>query len=210
MVECPTCEKELSTEHGLKQHHAKVHGKSIAGVEVECDWCGEGHTKRPSHVTERNFCSSECSSEYQSSLRSKMWQGEGHPQWQKRDDCAWCGDELHRSDIRFCSQECANTWQSSEWDSPRGPDHWNWEGGPVEYGSDWNEVREEIVERDRECQKCGCEDGLLDVHHIIPLREFDDVGEANDHDNLVLLCRSCHMKVEKGDESCPQPTKVIS
>ncbi|AGC34480.1 HNH endonuclease [Haloarcula virus HVTV-2] len=206
MVECPTCSKELRTEHGLKQHHAKVHGESLAYK--QCEQCGDEF--KPTWNSEKQrFCSQECSSEHLSNVRSKEWQGEGHPQWQERDDCGWCGDELHRSDIRFCSQDCANSWQSSEWDAPRGPDHWNWEGGPVEYGSDWNEVREEIVERDTRCQKCGCEDGLLDVHHITPLRAFDDVTEANRQDNLILLCRSCHMKVEKGDEPCPTPDKKV-
>lgn len=41
-VECPTCGKgDFKNELGLKMHHARQHGESITGVEVECAYCGE-------------------------------------------------------------------------------------------------------------------------------------------------------------------------
>lgn len=37
----------------------------------------------------------------------------------------------------------------------------------------------------------------LDVHHIIPVRDFNgDMESAHDFDNLITLCRSCHKYVE--------------
>lgn len=45
------------------------------------------------------------------------------------------------------------------------------------------------------CQKCGEEDSL-DVHHI------DENPYNNDLENLILLCRSCHMKVHRPKSLC--------
>jgi len=36
---CPTCDKELNTEQGMKQHHAKVHGESLPNC--VCNICGD-------------------------------------------------------------------------------------------------------------------------------------------------------------------------
>lgn len=73
------------------------------------------------------------------------------------------------------------------------------------YGSNWRSARLEALDRDRwRCQDCGVENGeyvaetgkSLDVHHIIPIREFDNAEEANFLLNLVTLCESCHKKWE--------------
>jgi 5-methylcytosine-specific restriction endonuclease McrA len=65
----------------------------------------------------------------------------------------------------------------------------------------WREIREVVIERDdEECQICGlsraghrrkytCD---LNVHHITPSREFDDIQEADTEDNLITLCAPCH------------------
>lgn len=36
---CPTCDKELNTERGVKQHHTQVHGESLPNC--VCNICGE-------------------------------------------------------------------------------------------------------------------------------------------------------------------------
>lgn len=84
--------------------------------------------------------------------------------------------------------------------------HHRWKGGvDPYYGPNWTETREEVLERDgRECIRCGVSnethkdryDCGLDIHHEIPIREFSDVSEANDLDNLVTLCRKCHNRIE--------------
>ncbi len=61
----------------------------------------------------------------------------------------------------------------------------------------WKQVRAYIKHRDNGiCQKCG---GIgQEVHHIIPLSLSNYQTElALDPDNLILLCRSCHM-AERG------------
>lgn len=80
--------------------------------------------------------------------------------------------------------------------------HWNWKGGisgetfekthnltKVE----WARLAQEIRKCDYFiCQYCG-KKRSSSVHHIIPRRVKID----NHPDNLITLCRSCHVKVEK-------------
>ena len=78
---------------------------------------------------------------------------------------------------------------------------------PNDYGPDWDEVRESILERDgHRCRKCGAAEPpghTHDVHHIRPFREFgyrrgvnrnDQI--ANAPENLLTLCRACHHRLE--------------
>jgi len=77
--------------------------------------------------------------------------------------------------------------------------HWNWQGGISfeEYGIDWtDDLKESIRKRDNYiCNLCGIHqdelDGRhkkLDIHHI-------DYDKYNlNPNNLITLCRNCHMK----------------
>jgi 5-methylcytosine-specific restriction endonuclease McrA len=107
--------------------------------------------------------------------------------------CPECGGEFTRqqSNARgentYCSKECKDQ---------------AWDKGVTDemYRGFWK-YREEVQERDEVCQRCGHDgsDQFLDVHHITPVRKFDDPDKAHQLSNLVLLCRSCHRAVE-GDE----------
>ena len=89
--------------------------------------------------------------------------------------------------------------------SKRGKKHWNWQGGKSFeiYGEDWTEeLKDSIRKRDNYiCQECGLhQDELqnriskLDVHHI-------DYDKNNyNPENLITLCRSCHIKTNKNRE----------
>lgn len=61
---------------------------------------------------------------------------------------------------------------------------------------EWLAIRQLILERDLfKCQFCGKNhhETLLDVHHKIPFK----ISKDNSKENLITLCRSCHMKIEK-------------
>lgn len=62
LTDCPTCGDEFDTEHGMKIHHTRAHGESIAGRDFVCEKCGDEFTKYPSRAdrTESNYCSMEC------------------------------------------------------------------------------------------------------------------------------------------------------
>ena len=74
-------------------------------------------------------------------------------------------------------------------------------------GPNWGQQRALTLERDgHRCRHCGAPerpDRAHDVHHIQPFRTFGYVRGKNDHylqanqmENLVTLCRSCHQRVE--------------
>jgi len=77
--------------------------------------------------------------------------------------------------------------------------------GDLHYGSNWKRMRAKAVERDRyRCQSCGDsinelrseEMSGLHVHHIVPIRQFEEPEDANFLENLITLCPSCHSDVE--------------
>jgi len=66
--------------------------------------------------------------------------------------------------------------------------------GPGRYGDDWDKIRYLVYIRDKfTCQNCGIKRKSLDVHHKVPFL----LSKDNSIDNLITLCRSCHMKIEQ-------------
>lgn len=74
-----------------------------------------------------------------------------------------------------------------------------WTNDPNNYGPNWLAQRNRARERDRfQCQICGLfeSDKSHHVHHKIPFRNFTSYLLANQIDNLITLCPSCHKRVE--------------
>lgn len=73
----------------------------------------------------------------------------------------------------------------------------SWKGGKNHgYGPNFNENRKQAFDTyGTYCQSCGKTDKVLDVHHRIPYR----ILPMNDVSNLMILCRSCHVKKERRD-----------
>jgi DEAD/DEAH box helicase domain-containing protein len=76
-----------------------------------------------------------------------------------------------------------------------------------DYGPNWQEQRERVRQRDqRRCTRCGAPEPpgrQHDVHHLRPFRTFgyaagvnEAYREANRLENLVLVCRACHQRLE--------------
>lgn len=127
--------------------------------------------------------------------------------------CEHCGSTLERHPSRveaasygeFCDLDCYGDWLA---ENVVGSAHHQWKGGTIRYGSSWWQIRRAALHRDNhECQRCG--DGISeigrkpDVHHIDPVREFNNPEDAHRMDNVVTLCRSCHRRVEEGEVSLP-------
>jgi len=121
--------------------------------------------------------------------------------------CPACGNEIHiqpwRADKHsrtFCDAECMSKHyeESGEWSGENSP---IWKGG-IRYGNGWVPARRKARERDCfTCQMCGITEEELgqppDAHHITPVNEFKNQENAHYVENLILLCRACHMKVER-------------
>jgi len=57
----------------------------------------------------------------------------------------------------------------------------------------WDKIRWRILKRDKNaCQVCSVEGKRLDVHHKVPFA----ISKDDSDENLVSLCRPCHMKEE--------------
>ncbi|RXK46259.1 HNH endonuclease [Halorientalis pallida] len=119
--------------------------------------------------------------------------------------CDYCEDEItvlqcnrNYGAGRFCSRDCLSDWMS---ENRRGERHHRWDGGDEGYFGRWCSVRRAALKRDQyRCQHCGATAGGLgqnpDVHHITPMRKFDDPQGSHTLDNLIALCRSCHNDAE--------------
>ena len=74
-----------------------------------------------------------------------------------------------------------------------------WTASPINYGQNWDKQRNLARERDNfTCQNCGRIEGSHPhhVHHKIPFRQFTSYILANQLDNLVTLCTTCHRQAE--------------
>lgn len=200
-TECPACGRsDFATVQGMKTHHKRIHGESIAGINRVCEHCGDGFAARRARVDrgEAKFCSYKCR------------HGSRESQGMVTRICEQCGEEftipktqLNHRPVRFCSLGCTGKWAS---ETRVGTDHHRWKGGQFPYGEGWTDKKKEAVrDRDsRQCQRCGMNRSehvetygkALEVHHIVPARQFDDAEARNAMDNLLTLCIPCHRKWE--------------
>jgi DEAD/DEAH box helicase domain-containing protein len=74
-----------------------------------------------------------------------------------------------------------------------------WTNDPNDYGPNWQQQRERARARDNyRCQGCGAPEQGREhhVHHRIPFRAFATLELANQLQNLVTLCSTCHRRAE--------------
>jgi DEAD/DEAH box helicase domain-containing protein len=74
-----------------------------------------------------------------------------------------------------------------------------WQDAANDYGPGWDTLRQRVIRRDGErCQVCGYTGSAqpLHVHHIQPFRSFTSHEAANQIQNLITLCPSCHRQAE--------------
>jgi hypothetical protein len=163
------------------------------GAEHVCKECGKAFLTRPCHKNRAQYCGRACRERAYRKTRIVK-------------TCERCGRQYvtyasltDRS--RFCSAKCKN---EALWEQNTGPDNHNWKGGKIGYrGRNWYaQARKARIRDNYTCQRCGITQELygrsLDVHHIVPFREFgvERYKEANALPNLLSLCSPCHRIVE--------------
>jgi len=197
--ECPTCGRDdFKSRHGMKVHHKQSHGESILDrVVVECENCGDDIHKTPSQAERdiQHFCDKDCLGEYRSGEDHHFWKG-----GKTQVECEVCRKKIERADWQLerganvCSNECRIEMTTVDY-----PGYIK--KGERYYTSDWPQIREKVIQRDGGvCRICGISrkqsqhkyNKDLNVHHIIPARKFDTIEDANELDNLVAVCMSCH------------------
>ncbi|WP_425499311.1 HNH endonuclease [Natronosalvus caseinilyticus] len=173
-----------------------------AKEEASCVRCGETFEYYPSNK-EGVYCPS-CVADADGLLPDNP----STPGERVSTTCAFCESELEVYPSRvkanergvFCGRTCYGNWLS---ETVVGENHHQWEGGPIPYGRTWWKIRRRALERDDyRCQACGRDNEAIgrnpDVHHVIPVRTFDDPEDAYTLDNVVSLCRRCHRLAEEG------------
>lgn len=203
------CRGQWNSENRSGENHPQYNR-----ISVNCTNCGDEKEVTPSHheKVENHFCDPDCQAEYED--RSE----ENNPSWKggkETVNCTYCSKEFKVYQWRyeeekdfFCDVNCRGSWAT---ESFSGKSHPLWEGYSADYGGSWLSVRKEVRQRDNgECQICGVDKEKLgqwpDVHHIEPVKNFDDPDEANFPGNLISLCSSCHGKVEQGEIQAPKPS----
>jgi DEAD/DEAH box helicase domain-containing protein len=82
-----------------------------------------------------------------------------------------------------------------------------WHDSVNHYGPNWEQQRKAVRARDgHRCTQCGAPEPRgqeHDVHHLTPFRAFGYIPGLNDNyllanrlENLVLVCRTCHRRIE--------------
>lgn len=169
------------------------HTSRATAPELTCPVCGKQFIVKPYRVKpgKQLACSLEC---------RQVLLGWGS----KLLNCEWCGQEFRRRNAQvnghnFCSRHCMGQWQSEHVTGEQSP---SWRGGwQPYYGKDWSKQNRQARKRDdHTCQGCGVHQNeityTLEVHHKKPVRLFDNPNDANSLDNLVTLCRPCHVKMD--------------
>lgn len=197
-VECPTCDDEFDSEHGMMLHHARVHGERLGLVEIECEVCGTVFEVRRSREHEAKYCSEDCQGVAYAGVNVA-----GNERKRVILECDGCGGEFERPEWHaqrnqqrhFCSQECeANNRPTGE-DAHHYKDGYEWH-----YGPNWDEKIKEVRQRDGyECWLCDMSNGAhtvtfghgVETHHV----QRYHGGGTNDLGNLLALCKYCHHRV---------------
>jgi len=136
----------------------------------------------------------------------------GHAMVDKRLlDKEWLENQYEEKSIAEIARKVGVTWPAvryrmNEHGIDTGENEHHFTNADTEFQSDpnWDERRKVAIERDNNhCQDCSVSgeefDRALDVHHLEKKEDFVEDGEmnwsqANAPDNLVTLCRSCHIK----------------
>jgi len=217
----PKCKAEWQSENHVGEDNPAWNDSTYT-----CEWCGTEEQATPFRAKNARFCSTECRAEW---MAAELV-GPAHPKYkQKEIECVNCGDvdyrtpsQFERAENHFCSLGCRGEYRR-ESGAMAGENNPRWKGGISRlqgtYGPNWSEQREKARKRDNyQCQSCGiAEDEYLerrgrelDVNHIIPRSRFlkdnenVDWESANDVDNLVTLCQSCHLSKWEGIPLRPQ------
>lgn len=175
MVTCvhSSCDSEHETVHGMRIHHSRSHGYSVAGEELTCESCGGEYVVQRDKAEDSRFCSRECMGDW----RSETVRGENHPRYNQVElECHNCGSEFTRapslvdSERVYCSQNCKYEWIS---ENLSGSNHKNYskvECECYECGETFKRIPSEAEKRERNFCSQDC--------YWLALRELSK-GENN-------------------------------
>lgn len=199
MKKCEICRCNFDPINERPSHRARFCSRRCAGLSqrnriiLQCRNC-EHTFERKAYMKnwsqERGpFCGFPCYAIWQ----SRNTCGLNNPNYQTAAHlevvCDYCEKKFYRSrsyrggERQFCSRKCFHDFARINWIKalPRG------------YGKSWASARKYTLERDgHRCQDCGIDRPLV-VHHRQPYLTYASSLDAHALDNLVTLCRGCHL-----------------
>lgn len=177
-MDCPRCETTVSSGFGLTIHWR--HAGHDGDVPDDIDTSRSDDTKQ------------KLSDSVNNEGKNNPFYNKSHTQETRKQ----ISESVSGEDHPMHGETRTESFKQLLSDAQRGSRNPNWRGGMSEpYPREFKEIREFVIKRDFErCVKCGIRrDEItqdLDVHHI------DGDRQNNKAQNLVTLCRSCHMEVE--------------
>lgn len=187
---CETCNKPFSVQQGRSKARWCSWECRTIPAQLTCEYCGNTYYAKRSHAHLRRTCSRICARKLQASEKRAPHQDKPRSEETKQR----VSDGLKR------------------YYSGNPQKHWNFQNGPFAQRrgvhSSWQARRLEARTRDHfKCRSCGTDEislgKQLTVHHIKAFRFFASADEANQPDNLLCVCQSCHMKLEHNKISLP-------
>lgn len=209
MSECPTCGEVFDSDGGMKIHHYYKHDESIAKEQSECEICGKSFEY---YTSEKKglYCETCVENEQYRDIPDTPSGEENHRYSKQELECAFCGSNIYRCKSlikqhsnNFCDIECYGDWRSKNQNGKENPNYVDGRSKTELYKGDWSKNRKKALNRDNHtCQKCGKTKEEIgknpDVHHKIPIREFENVNNGHKIENLICLCPECHYEEERG------------
>ena len=223
---CLHCGVEFYTRHSTVQHCSIRCGRRTSAGKaptLTCSHCGKQFERTASRIAARqtaeSFCSYGCHISWRRDRRIPRpceVCGKTLPGWQKHYCSKPCADLSQRKYETATCQHCERVFETFPSATAKGrkycsvtcsraamtgPMSAHWRGGVCDQkGRFWERIRARVLERDKTCLGCDAERSpngrRLDVHHIDPRRNYQDVDDANIMGNLVALCAVCHGRIE--------------
>lgn len=180
---CSQCKKDFKTSKFMTKYCGRkcyALRRAKPKITKKCLVCNTIFHVRTG-LARRKLCSRKCSNIYKSKIFYKKCQicGTQFATWPARE--RW-------SIAKYCSRSCYHKSRRTN-------------GYLVKKTRNSLEYKKwigKIKARDgHRCQGCGCIDGPLHAHHIVPMAE--DLSKALDLDNGVTLCVPCHQLEHPGN-----------
>jgi len=139
--------------------------RSTTYVEFTCEWCGQRCHRSKQQAGQARFCSRSCTARYGLSIRPRVGSHMVPCSACEKPVRVW-RHETGRYRLRFCDRACKARYYR-------------------ENSTSMDTLRDQVWDRDGgKCVDCGGH-RYLETHHVS--------GRANRADNLVLVCKKCHV-----------------
>jgi hypothetical protein len=208
-TDCPSCDDKFDSETGMVIHHKLSHGKSLVEKTSICsiDDCTNEFSYYPSEK-EGTICP-ECIKDgknvyHAGTLKKKdIYKPNVNVEYEDVV-CYSCGEEDSvmpsrvSGDVYTCSRKCLDEYNSQRMKGENNPRYKDGGSRGSTYDRVWRSVKRKAIDRDGgTC--CICDsDESLHVHHLKPVRTFENSENAHFLSNAITLCDKCHPKVEHG------------